>query len=153
MKIQELRIGNIVMVDNPKYHPRLDGIPLRVTGFEERVISSRSDHVVRLEHIKQKPNSFYESYSQFLKFIKPITLTEEILLKCGFEKDDTGVDMFDPDYAEWYQMEFPVIGILCQSSDKKYLFDENTDTLRIQYLHQLQNLFFDLTGEELEVKL
>jgi hypothetical protein len=81
--------------------------------------------------------------------INPIPLTEEWLLKFGFEKDDTGVDMFDQDYYEWYQKEFPVIGVLCQSSDKEYIFDENTDTLRLKFVHELQNLYFALTGEEL----
>lgn len=80
---------------------------------------------------------------------EPIPLTEEILLKCGFEKDD----IRDQDYYEWYQKEFPIIGVLCQSSDKTYLFDENTDTLRIYYLHQLQNLTFALTGQELSINL
>lgn len=128
---QELRLGN--------YLKKIKDI-VKVTSFSHSLISV----------------TIVGTSNQILCLpleLEPISLTEDILLKCGFEKDDTGVDMFDPDYAEWYQMEFPVIGILCQSSDKKYLFDENTDTLRIQYLHQLQNLFFDLTGEELEVEL
>ncbi len=135
MKIQELRIGNLVKCK---------------TSNDSAIYS-----VIQIDGFGLKVRLSHPRHTEFtpLDRIKPIPLTEEILLKCGFEKDDTGVDMFDPDYAEWYQMEFPVIGILCQSSDKKYLFDENTDTLRIQYLHQLQNLVFDLTGEELEVEL
>ena len=78
-----------------------------------------------------------------------IPLTEEWLLKVGFEKDDSGVEISDQDYCEWYQKEFPVVGILCQSSDKSYIFDENTDTLRLKYVHELQNLYFALTGSEL----
>jgi len=80
---------------------------------------------------------------------EPIPLTEEWLVRFGFEKDDTGVDIFDQDYYKWYQKEFPIIGVLCQSSDNLYLFDENTDTLRISFVHQLQNLYFALTGTEL----
>jgi hypothetical protein len=60
--------------------------------------------------------------------------------------------MDDPDYCEWYERKFPTIGTLCQSSSKKYLFDVETDTLRIKYVHQLQNLYFVLTGEELVYK-
>ena len=76
--------------------------------------------------------------------------TNTILIKFGFEKDDSGVEMNDPDYCDWYQKEFPIIGELCQSSDKSYLFDTETDTLRIKYVHQLQNLYFALCGEELK---
>lgn len=83
--------------------------------------------------------------------LMPIPLTEEWLLKFGFIKDDSGVEMDDPDYCEWYERDFPVIGTLCQSSDKEYLFDMETDTLRIKYVHQLQNLYFALTGEELTI--
>ena len=95
---------------------------------------------------------YCKSFGIFEEF-EPIKLSEEWLLKAGFEKDDTGVDIFDQDYCEWYQKEFPVIGILSQSSDKSYIFDENTDTLRLKYVHQLQNLYFALTGEELEINL
>ena len=91
---------------------------------------------------------YCKSFGIFEEF-EPIELSEEWLLKAGFEKDDSGVDMFDQDYCEWYQKEFPVIGIICQNHDKEYIFDENTDTLRLKYVHQLQNLYFALTGSEL----
>ena len=81
---------------------------------------------------------------------EPIPLTEDVLLKCGFEKDS---DYDDDGYWEWYEKEFPVIGCICQSSDKSYLFDTASDTLRIYYLHQLQNLVKILTGEELFIEL
>lgn len=149
MKIQELRIGNIVMVDNPKYHQRLGCIPLRVTGFEECVISSRSDHVVRLEHIKQNPDSFYESYSQLLKFIKPIPLTEEMLSEFTMI---WGTDPQEPNALMVFKNgEFEIL----KFKDEDNFFYSNGRGLHadIIYLHQLQNLYFDLTGEELEVKL
>ena len=57
--------------------------------------------------------------------------------------------MYVQDYHEWYQKEFPVIGMLVQNDTKEYLFDENTDTLRIRYLHELQNLL-SVLGKELE---
>ena len=85
-----------------------------------------------------------------LCIVSPIPLTEEILLKAGFVKEV----YYD---ASWLQKDFPVIGELC-TSDKQhplgnFLFDMNTDTLKIHYLHQLQNLYFALTGEELNINL
>jgi len=75
-----------------------------------------------------------------------ISLSPYILEQCGFTKDGH-------DDAVWYQKEFPFIGELCTSDREhplgNYLFDTNTDKLRIHYLHQLQNLFYALTGEEL----
>ena len=119
IKANELRIGNCVKLNNS------------VTTLVPRDFQR-----------------YCKSFGIFEEF-EPIELSEEWLLKAGFEKDDTGVDIFDQDYCEWYQREFPVIGILCQSSDKSYIFDENTDTLRLEYVHQLQNLYFALCGEEL----
>ena len=44
LKATELRIGNFVTVDNPKYHPQLKGVLLRVTGIQEQVILNKIDH-------------------------------------------------------------------------------------------------------------
>jgi len=152
MKANELRIGNLITIDNSVYWPKLRDLPLIVTHIGQTMnIKGESSHSVGCEHINQKPNTYYETYSQFIENIKPIPLTEEWLLRFGFEKDDSGVDIFDQDYCEWYQKEFPTIGILCQSSDKSYIFDENSDTLRLKYVHELQNLNFALTGEELTI--
>jgi hypothetical protein len=67
----------------------------------------------------------------------PIPLTPEILLKSGFEAFDDG----------WYILESFTWNIY----DK--LIRWNSFQLKCQYLHQLQNLYFALTGEELEISL
>lgn len=69
--------------------------------------------------------------------VNPIPLTEEILLKCGFEK-----------YGDfWY-----VLGnIKIEVTTRGYF--RFSGYVRIYHLHQLQNLIFALTGEELEVEL
>jgi hypothetical protein len=82
--------------------------------------------------------------------LQPIPLTPELLEKCGFVKDGY-------EDAVWYQRQFPVIGELC-TSDRlhplgNFVFDTDTDTLKIFYLHQLQNLYHSLTGKELNIKL
>lgn len=81
--------------------------------------------------------------------IKPIPLTEEILVEYGFERCNTDDDPLDPEYHEWYERKFPLIGVMCQSYTKQYIFDTNTDTLQILCLHQLQNLYYSLMGKEL----
>ena len=68
---------------------------------------------------------------------KPIPLTEEWLLKFGFDKIDfqfikNGIKLF-PIRDLYYRGNFPI------KSD-------------IKYVHQLQNLYFALTGEELTIK-
>jgi len=78
------------------------------------------------------------------KLIYPINLTEEILLKCGFEKTD----------EKYLYFEISDIPGIIQLYDgvAQYSIDSN-DVCWINSLHQLQNLYFALTEKELEVKL
>jgi hypothetical protein len=88
--------------------------------------------------------------------LKPIPLTEEILLKCGFELNEDLGDM------KYYQIPNEKRGFgVCFDHDEIvfYLFNIKGITNLIydesffQHLHQLQNLYFALTGTELEINL
>lgn len=75
--------------------------------------------------------------------IEPIQLTEEILLKCGFVKDEfdnweneTRLGLYKPEEFDGYLS----------------IWGEST-VGECNYLHQLQNLYFALTGLDLEVSL
>lgn len=85
-------------------------------------------------------------YDSELLNIAPITLTEEILLKCGFEYYSSNNSYqldFDLNFCIWGRIENG-FNVYCCS-------EELGDTLN--YLHQLQNIIFTLTGKELEVNL
>lgn len=71
--------------------------------------------------------------------VKPVPLTEEILLKCGFIKCLVGGVGFDKGKLSVY------IGGNTYWNSLKII--EGTP----KYLHQLQNLYFALTSEELDV--
>ena len=80
---------------------------------------------------------------------EPIEITEEWLLKFGFENVHT--DWFYKDIVKTnsYQFCFNI----CLSNGKITLdsgFDENS-IIKLKYVHQLQNLYFALTGAELTV--
>ena len=70
---------------------------------------------------------------------KPIPLTPEILEKCGFGRNDN--------YYSNGKMEFKVESL--RIGMDVYMVPNALYCSSIQYLHQLQNLFFALTGEEL----
>ena len=76
--------------------------------------------------------------------IEPIPLTEEILLKCGFVLEDQM-------YKYFSHKDIP--GIL-QLFDgvAEYSIDSN-DLCWVNNIHQLQNLYFILAGEELQIQL
>ena len=84
--------------------------------------------------------------------VKPIPLTEEWLFKFGFEKYEHG-------FKEYWQLN----DFQLEIHGDKFVFrvhgGESAPHLtqffahHTKYVHQLQNLYFTLTGEELTIKL
>ncbi len=88
--------------------------------------------------------------------VTPIPLTPEILVKCGFVKSG----------EIHYSMEFKenINGMasvdVCFSERDGILFQQTVDDgwhmgvdVKIQYLHQLQNIYLSLTGSPLNIEL
>jgi len=71
--------------------------------------------------------------------IKPIPLTEDWLIKFGLSWLVRG---------ERYR----IINDIQIELERKFVLIETTIIARCQYVHQLQNLYFALTGEELTIK-
>lgn len=90
----------------------------------------------------------------------PIPLTPEILEKCGFVKEEL-FDKFEGREYIFYKRSLLING------DQQYLlYSNDSDNImeicvngsyaaapKIKYIHQLQNLYFELKGEELDIKL
>ncbi len=80
---------------------------------------------------------------------EPIPLTDEWLLLFGFEKELNWKLSLD----NFYFLELMRIGKEYSVFHEKKPSEEYAHKLvRIQYVHQLQNLFFALKGEELTIK-
>jgi hypothetical protein len=78
---------------------------------------------------------------QFNRFHRPIPLTEEILLKFGFHKKGD----FNCYSKSWINV--------CIAANGSYLYQESKHTSSTFYfVHQLQNLYFALTNQELTTK-
>jgi hypothetical protein len=75
---------------------------------------------------------------------QPIPLSPEILEKCGFEKDYNGYRLKDH-----MGLSFSVT----KHGDFLACFRDKSLGVIVKHLHQLQNLFFALAGEELDIKL
>jgi len=124
MKANELRLGNIVGF----YKPTLTG--LQHAPITEIFHNGTLDGMcVGFEHL---------NYINIESGIKPIPLTEEWLLKFGFES-------YYKNGSEY--------------QDKNMYLVKNGDIwqnlkigVNLEHVHQLQNLYFALTGEELTIK-
>lgn len=121
MNASELRIGNWVKV------PTTDG----------------SDVFTQIE-----PSNYCHEWNSEISIesYNPIPLTEEWLVKFGFEKI----------YHSWIHDEFDFDIVM--HGHRYVLADISEDSGRyfahgkFQFVHQLQNLYFALTGEELTLK-
>lgn len=131
MKVEELRIGNLVYckTENGLKVGKISS--LTDFGFIEAVIDS----------VKYGGRVEYE-------VIEPIPITEDILLNCGFEKETNG------DYITIYT-KIGCISIVCQKKCY-YPYDYDYGVFigkELKFVHELQNAVFVLTGEVLEIEL
>lgn len=142
MTVNELRIGNYLNT------PRADQSPFRIDVIE---FASKNNIKVGM-NVNKLPHPFNENefidahpFTWELQDLKPIELTEEILVKCGFEKHST-----NPFWFRKKQICISLAESLELISWDMQIFKID---LKVKYLHQLQNLYFALTGEELEINL
>lgn len=150
IQANELRIGNILKSVHTGEYIKADWLVIK--------------HV--MDGNKQSPP--YDMSSVY----EPIPLTPEILEKCGFEwvkpliaytHDDMDCELsLNSEGTENYALhDLNTKGfggtIPATYYDRKFYLTSNGEYLvstnPIQFLHQLQNIFYMLTGEELEVKL
>jgi hypothetical protein len=85
------------------------------------------------------PNDIIEVWESERIWCKPIPLTEEWLLKFGFKKVEGWDDMFYFEIGNFQVYEYNVSGFEFNDFD-------------IKHVHQLQNLYYALTNEELTIK-
>jgi len=138
---KELRLGNYVMANNDIfiinsicYEPmfkkihvtvvkKFGDIPIAVVGFEP----------------------------------KPVILTEELLLKCGFKEKRMCSQHWFIKTNKKFAFLTNDIGPDGYSEKLEFVYvvlrDFSYEIIFVKYLHQLQNLYFALTGEELTINL
>jgi hypothetical protein len=151
LKCTDLRIGNLI--DYFGYIVKVD--TLEFFDGKERV---GGINTTEGDRVFDKPSYF-----------EPIELTEEVLLKIGFEKVHKkkivglNVNEFilnnDINDSKFGNISYHLFG-----SGNSLIFIEHGDyyegkdndciyKLDVKYLHQLQNAYFILTGQELNIKL
>ncbi len=138
MNANELRLGNILMYNSP--------------------ISFTSQNVeVNIYHLSDILGETPLSDLSRKNAYQPVILTEEWLIKFGFEKTSSwiGADM-QFEYIDYRIDQFTCFnpdsgGIEVEFNSVLESTDNRSYITTIQYVHQLQNLYYALTGKELEV--
>jgi hypothetical protein len=134
MKANELRIGNLVY-DNEERSNEAPFVIARVEQTEYTLWNSGDKYNIA----GFQNNSYYS--------INPagIPLTEEWLVKFGFEHKSGNEYVKDVFVFRKQQRDIVINGF---ENDYNGILISARD----YYVHQLQNLYFALTGEELEIK-
>lgn len=137
MKATELRIGNII---TDEFYDDFQ---------KEIIVDSISDKGINTYASDDgKP---YGQHSAIIecdyKFdaLRGIPLTEVRLRKLGFEKRNNGYFKLTKEHIEFSIWGFDI--------DKMVLNTGGAFTPEVKYVHQLQNIYFALTGEELKYKI
>lgn len=84
-------------------------------------------------------------------FAEPIPITDEWLHRFGFEIIDGlyRMDMYWGEFRDFTTLKNQFL-FGCFNFEKRIYFTRNVES--VTYVHQLQNLYYALTGQELEVK-
>ena len=91
-------------------------------------------------------SGIYKNYDTTIRDVKPIPLTEEWLIKFGF-------DLINNEYHQSRNHELKLYWtvnknkMIPEFNEKRFVTGYD-----FKYVHQLQNLYFILTGEELTIK-
>jgi hypothetical protein len=132
IQASDLKVNNWVKRND------MDGV------FTVRSISlDQLQHIALIDHDYEK--NVHYACECTLSELEPIKISEDMLIQSGFEWD-----------GEYYS--HPVL------SEKFVIYEgENADEYRIHfthrkyvslyYLHQLQNIYYYLTGQELQIKI
>jgi hypothetical protein len=122
----------------------LEANDLRIGNLVNRYFEKKYDFGSSMEW---QPIVFNLDDFKLLKCFKhkPILLTEEWLLKFGFE--------WSIQHQAHYLSGFDFVIDICTDYSRVIKYRRSGEVItRIKHLHQLQNLYFALTGEELTIK-
>ena len=163
IQANELRIGNWVLDANNVYKC----IHAVSEGFIDGLVNFEND-------IRRRDEFQTELNWSKIQEIEPIPLTEEVLLKCGFKYERAISSFTHPEMDMWLSLDYNSEKHIMYPTDEQRLQRQERlmnkfrtgeglvptaeaeyimSNVRIKHLHQLQNLYFALTGKELEVKV
>lgn len=131
MKTNDLRIGNYLKRNNKI---------VKVNGLSRNEVKYTDN---------DKGEIVYD-----IMFFQPIELTEELLVKIGFEKYDEAMNIyaFENERAiVVYVLDRKLLKI--EGVENGVLIDRNIRLNNVEHLHQLQNAYYCLTNEELNIEL
>ena len=147
---KELRIGNIIRLNNPEHQKEFHGRLCIVQGVQSNHVNGE---MVFLKVAGKLPlhEQCVSELTQIITFIDPVLLTPELLEKCANNK--VGKD----GYRIAVSLDRMQSLFITPSANgwvvELFSFGTSKPLHRLHYLHQLQNLIYILSGNELNVEI
>lgn len=136
MKANEIRIGNWVNIQShDKY---------------AQIIEIKSGRPDNRDFVRISSPNLDTQFAVEISQISPIPLTEEILLKAGLKKSDSNF------FNEYQRKIGDILFSVMVSTEGKFFFIPSVHvrwSIELKSVHQLQNLFYYLCGEEIKIEL
>lgn len=139
--INELRINDVIFNKEDKVNCSVCIIDAHIGVNTVYVYDSQSE----------------DEYSYPKDYYDPILITEELLLKLGFIKEEDSIS-HDFEFKKWIDGYPITVNDLSNTKDRDYsvhIDNRDYETILgadIQYLHQLQNAIYFATKHELDAK-
>lgn len=134
MKIQELRIGNYILMDET---------PATIVQFNPDNISFFTGFY------KIEPEDYEHPFSLDFDFAKPVKITKKLLIRLGFKigsnENDCGDYHLLSKFGNFYLRPSYLDGYYWGFDDDNELNNQNP----LKFIHQLQNLYYIITNDEL----
>lgn len=140
IKASELIIGNWVSIDSP-YYPELRNTPLCVIGITPvDTYTHKNSYTINLKDERTK-----KIHEVLLPFITPLPLNEEMLLSLGFEKVGMRYLLLENKGHNKIIIDLHRKEVCCYFSMNMFF------VVKMQYVHQLQNVVRATMGLELKM--
>lgn len=140
MEAKNLRIGNLVGIKKTALHA--DGCNTENAYFE-------------IEELKKDVVQFKGFHAgEYYKDLEPIKLNDGLLSLYGFKKDGLGYMWIDlmTHYLSLRFVQGYYYPLYVELPEMSHEDEQQVFLNRIESLHELQNLFFAIRGQELELK-
>ena len=145
VSVTDLRIGNLVKLNNKDFH-----------AFEDFYPMSNDNNIWTIEIIFRDGSiTMYNDLENLWKSceisdIENIELNDKWLLKCGFSKSEKEWDYLIREYDIEYKINIGFKDISIHISEK-YGYIKGSTHPKTKTVHQLQNLYHALTGSDLQI--
>ena len=142
MEANELRIGNLVGLEDSEWNGFNQFFEFMENSEVKSFLDDKNKYAIvktiadEVELMAYGVDLDFYSYKE----IQPIPLTEDWLIRFGFE------------LLPWGWVKKSDTGTSLRITTHHYFAREGNSSIKIESIHQLQNLYFALTGTELTLK-